>query len=100
MTIATEVCAKSGHKLSTYQNGTTMTQNGPQMNVINFCSACGLSLLEVRGEIDQRINAAVETGIRQRLEAAKAVSPAPVPGAAGPFAVPTKNTAADVESPS
>jgi hypothetical protein len=85
--IATDVCAKSGHKLSTYQNGTTMTTNGPQMNVINFCSSCGFSLTEVRGEIDQRISAAVEAGIKQRLEAI-AKTPAPAGATAGPFAVP------------
>ena len=87
--IAEEVCANLGHKLSTYQNGTTMTPNGPQMNVINFCSACGLSLSEVRGEIDQRINAAVEHGILERLKAAGNKPAPPPPGAtAGPFAVP------------
>jgi hypothetical protein len=37
--IATDVCAKLGHRLSTYQNGSRMTPNGPEMSVINFCSA-------------------------------------------------------------
>ena len=81
-TIAINVCGSSGHKLSTYQNGSRMTPNGPEMLVINFCSNCGLSLSEVRGEIDQRINAAIANGVNAVLgsDRVKAVPPADTPG--------------------
>jgi len=100
--IAEDVCSKNGHKLSTYQNGTQMTPNGPQMLVINFCSNCGLSLSEVRGEIDQRINAAVQQGIRDYLAAQTAGNkPAPTPaGVPGIEIVPDVKAKAAVESPS
>ena len=92
VSIATELCAKQGHKLSVYQNGMTNTPNGPQMNTINFCSNCGLSLAEVRGEIDARINTAIAQGIQERL-AALAASAKPAGASAGPFAVPTVSSA-------
>jgi hypothetical protein len=80
----------------------TQTPQGPSMNTINFCSNCGLSLAEVRGEIDQRINAAIEHGIQERLKAAigaqSNAKPVPPPGAsAGPFAVPTVSSAKSEE---
>jgi hypothetical protein len=94
--IAEEICAKQGHKLSVYQNGMTHTPNGPVMNTINFCSTCGLSLAEVRGELDARINAAVQDGIMKHLTGK---SPAPG-GAPGMEIVPDLKAKAVVESPS
>lgn len=72
--LAENVCARDGHKLSTYQNGFAMTPQGPQPQVINFCSACGFSLSEVRGEIDNRINAAVAQGVNERMAAVAAAA--------------------------
>ncbi len=95
--IAEEVCAKFGHKLSVYQNGMQNTSQGPVMQTINFCAACGLSLAEVRGELDARINAAVEEGIKQRLLKVYA-SPLPPAGAPGIELVP--DATKPVESPS
>ena len=96
--IAETICAKEGHHLSVYQNGMTNTPNGPQMNTINFCSACGLSLAEVRGDLDSRINAAVEQGIKERFAAmANAKMPAPA-GQPGIQVVP--DATKPVESPS
>ena len=70
--VAEIVCAVQGHKLSVYQNGMTHGPQGPQMNTINFCSTCGLSLAEVRGTLDEKIDAAVQEGIQKRLAAAAA----------------------------
>jgi hypothetical protein len=109
--IAEEVCAKLGHKLSVYQNGMTQTAQGPIMQTINFCANCGLSLAEVRGDLDSRINAAVEEGIKQRLMAAaanekasqvpKKVYASPLPPAGGPgIEIVPDATKPAVESPS
>ena len=99
--IAGTVCKRDGHKLSVFQNGMTNTPNGPQMNTINFCSNCGLSLAEVRGDLDARIDAAVRDGVNQKLAAMVAGNkPAPA-GAPGIEIVPdVKAKAAAVESSS
>jgi hypothetical protein len=98
--IAEEVCAKQGHKLSVFQNGMTHGPNGPSMNTINFCSNCGLSLAEVRGDLDQRIDLAIQEGIKARLNAAaNAKTPAPA-GVPGIEIVPDLKAKAAVESPS
>lgn len=81
--IAESVCATQGHKLSVFQNSMSHTPNGPVMNTINFCSNCGLSLAEVRGDLDARIDAAVNEGVQKRLNAAanaKMPTPAGQPG--------------------
>ena len=71
------------------------------MNTINFCSNCGLSLAEVRGDLDARIDAAVRDGVNQKLAAMVAGNkPAPA-GAPGIEIVPdVKAKAAAVESSS
>ena len=51
----------------------------------------------MRGEIDKRINEAVQIGVQQHISQLNAALKNPPGVGAGPFAVPLRNTREDVE---
>jgi hypothetical protein len=85
-TIAKEVCAKQGHDIRVFQGNTRATPQGPVMEAMNFCTRCGFSVNEVRGQVEEMFRAAVGNEVNKRIgaQAAALAAQGPTPPSGEP----------------
>jgi hypothetical protein len=80
--VSINLCATAGHDINTFQNGMRVTPQGQQMDVATYCKKCGFGLSEIRGQIEQSIQAAVQ---QERIAQKQSELASMVPKQKGPI---------------